>query len=375
MDETRRSDVGLHCSQRHALQHVTAYARTRKAAARALLDEILAMSNLSADDLDRAVLKIKKYARVSLHFHPDRPDPQLRTVAEALLDGGIYKSQFETMLSNGSVSAFPGGARDQWEKRLFGGAYQLDGTTAAHRPKYGALDLMRHPDGPAPRFGSCYFLLRPEVAARSTYSYLDSHYDLPEKGTYEEFDDIVAALFAECFTRDFAVGEKNLSAPRLIDRLLTELDRPFEDPSTRTLSRNLNHYIEAQVHGEVRLQNDVEILVADPSFKGTATGGTLEALCERYEIRCYWHCGFGLPAAGVPADFRGPAMPSLAERIAMDGYVDAAAIGRAALELRRDPSAWADRGSSTAVLQELKLMWHVLVRFGGPHARHRGQGP
>jgi hypothetical protein len=375
MDETRQSDRGLHPSQLHALQHVTAYAGTRKAAARARLDEILAMSNLSSDDLDCAVSEIKKYARVALHFHPDRRDPQLRTVAEALLDGGIYKSQFETMLSSGSVSAFPGGARDQWEKKLFGGAYQLEGTAATHRPKYGALDLLRHPDGPAPRFGSCYFLLRPEVAARSTYTYLDSHYDLPEKGTYEEFDDIVAGLFAECFTRDFAIGAKDLLVPRLLHRLVTDLERPFEDPSARTPSRNLNHYIEAQVHGEVRLQDDVDILVADPSFKETSTGRDLEALCERYEIRCYWHCGFRLPAARVPADFRGPTMPSLAERIAMDGFVDAAAIGRTALELKRDPSAWADRGNYTAVLQELKLMWHVLVRFGGPHARDRSHCP
>jgi hypothetical protein len=131
----------------------------------------------------------------------------------------------------------------------------------------------------------------------------------------------------------------------------------------------LNHYIEAQVHGEVRLQDDVDILVADPSFKGTSTGRDLEALCGRYEISCYWHCGFRLSAARVPADFRGPTMPSLAERIATDGFVDAAAIGRTALELKRDPSAWADRGNYAAVLQELKLMWHVLVRFGGPHAR------
>ncbi|NMM52744.1 DUF3626 domain-containing protein [Paenibacillus aquistagni] len=27
------------------------------------------------------------------------------------------------------------------------------------RPNYGALDLKLHLDGPAPRFGSCYFLL------------------------------------------------------------------------------------------------------------------------------------------------------------------------------------------------------------------------
>jgi hypothetical protein len=366
MDETRRDELELHCSQRHALEHITAYARTRKAVAGAVLEEILAMSNLSVDALHCAVSKIKQHARVALHFHPDRPDAQLHTVAEALLDGGIYKSQFETMLSNGSVSAFPGGARDQWEKRIFGGAYQLEGTTAAHRPKYGALDLMRHPEGPSPRFGSCYFLLTPAVAARSTYTYLDSNQNPAEKGTYEEFDDIVAALFAESFWREFAIGEKDMSPRRLLDRLLTDLERPSEDPSTRMPSRNLNHYIEAQVHGDVRLHDDVEILVADPSFRGTDTGRILETLCERYHIRCYWHGGFVLSPNEVPADFRGPTMPSLAERIATDGSVHAAAIGRAAIDLRRDPSAWAARGSYSEVLQELKLMWHVLVRFGRP---------
>ena len=93
-----------------------------------------------------------------------------------------YKSQFETLLSNGSVSAYPGGERDLWEKRIFGGAYQLEGVTNDQRPKYGALNLMLHPDGPAPRFGSCYFLLSPKVSSRSTYTYLDSHQDPKEKG-------------------------------------------------------------------------------------------------------------------------------------------------------------------------------------------------
>ena len=368
MNETTAKQLELHRSHRHALEHVTAYARTRKAAARAGLDEILAMSNISADALQCAVSKIRNHARVALHFHPDRADPQLRTVAEALLECGIYKSQFETMLSNGSVSAYPGGARDQWEKRLFGGAYELEGTTLAHRPKYGALDLMRHPDGPAPRFGSCYFLLKPAAAARSTYTFLDSHQDPPQKGTYEEFDDIVAALFAESFWREFAIGEKDISPTRLLEHLMTELDRPFEDPSTRTPSRNLNQYIEAQVHGDVLLEDDVEILVADPSFRGTETGLVLDTLCNRYGIRCYWHAGFVLSAREVPTNFRGPAMPSLAERIAIDGVVHAAAIGRAAMSLKQDPSGWADRGTDSEVLQELKFMWHVLVRFGRPYA-------
>jgi hypothetical protein len=59
-------------------------------------------------------------------------------------------------------------------------------------------------------------------------------------------------------------------------------------------------------------------------------------------------------------------MPSLAERVADNGLVDAAAIGRSAAALRREPTVWADRGTLAEVLQELKLLWHVLVRFGRP---------
>ena len=49
----------------------------------------------------------------------------MRNIAEALLEQGRYKSQFETLLSNGSVSAYPGGERDLWEKRIFGGHISL----------------------------------------------------------------------------------------------------------------------------------------------------------------------------------------------------------------------------------------------------------
>ena len=42
--------------------------------------------------------------------------------------------------------------------------------------------------------------------------------------------------------------------------------------------RNLDHYIEAQVHGDVVLKDDDEILVADPSFKGGHIGQILEEL-------------------------------------------------------------------------------------------------
>ena len=57
-------------------------------------------------------------------------------------------------------------------------------------------------------------------------------------------------------------------------------------------------------------------------------------------------------------------MPSLAQRVARSGIVDASAIGAGVSDLRANPGAWSARGSEAEVLQELKLLWHVLVKYG-----------
>ena len=129
-------------SQLAALEYITKHARSRKYKAQQSIREVLQMSNIDQKTFEDAVTKVKTHAKVGLHFHPDRPDPTMKTVAEALLEQGIYKSQFDTLVSNGSVSAYPGGERDIWEKRIFGGAYQLEDSTNSQRPKYGALDLI-----------------------------------------------------------------------------------------------------------------------------------------------------------------------------------------------------------------------------------------
>ncbi|WP_242269206.1 DUF3626 domain-containing protein [Bacillus cereus group sp. BfR-BA-01352] len=354
-------------SQLVALEYISKYAENEKRGAKATINHILNMCNITDEIFEEAVANLKSHARIALHFHPDRLDSSMKSVAEALFEQGIYKSQFETLLSNGSVSAYPGGERDLWEKRIFGGAYQLEGVTNDQRPKYGSLNLMLHPDGPAPRFGSCYFLLSPKVSSRSTYTYLDSHQDPKEKGTYEEFDMILAALLEETFVRECAIGEGNLTPTRLVNHLLANLERPFIDLVNKESARNLNHYIEAQVHGDISLKEDVEVLVVDPSFKGTDVGRTLEEICLKYSIDLYWHIGFVLPVDEVPMDFRGSKMPSLARRIGRNHCIDANIIGSAVVDLKRNPLSWSDRGTYEEVLQELKLLWHVLVRFGKPN--------
>jgi hypothetical protein len=364
--------MGLTKSQSKALEFIRDYARTRKENARVTLAHILKMSNIPSQNFDLAVSNIKKHARVCLHFHPDRLDPENLSVASALFQQGIYKSQFETMLSSGSVSAVPGGERDLWEKQIYGSAYHVEDSAISERPRYGALDLMRHAFGPAPRFGSCYFILKPHVTKNCTFTYLDSHHNPDEKGTLDEFDDILAALFTEAFTRDFALGEENLSVPRLID-LLNGLGDIYKAPSHFPIKRNFDHYIEAQIHSIISLSDDVEFLVADPSFKGTDVGQTLEEICKKFGIVLFWHEGFGLKLNEVPTNFRGPTLPSLAKRVATKEYLDAAMIGEAAKSLRNNPELWSDRGSYKEVLQELKLLWHVLLKFGKPLSNFKNE--
>ena len=115
------------------------------------------------------------------------------------------------------------------------------------------------------------------------------------------------------------------------------------------------------------LKEDVEALVADPSFKGTDVGKVLEEICLKYAIDLYWHIGFVLAVDEVPMDFRGSKMPSLARRIARNHCIDANIIGSAVVDLKCNPLSWSDRGTYEEVLQELKLLWHVLVRFGKPN--------
>lgn len=69
--------------------------------------------------------------RVTLHFHPDR-SVNGQPLLERLTTDGVYRSQFETLTSNGGLSAHPGGDRWLWEQRLFGGAY--DNSPVSSRP-------------------------------------------------------------------------------------------------------------------------------------------------------------------------------------------------------------------------------------------------
>jgi hypothetical protein len=328
------------------------------------MEQICRMSDVAVGVIDELVGQLQSNACVALHFHPDRLAGDGRTVAEALRDDGVYRTQFETELSNGMLSPERGGPRDQWENELFGDAYLAPDLPLSLRPRYGALALMGHADGPSPRFGSSYLVLNPACSRRSTFCFGDSHENPPVRGVWSQWDDVLAALLTESFRRDSALGRGDVRPAALIEFLCAHLGSPRSPPSQLSAGRNLDHYIEAQVHGEVLLQRDADLLVMDASFRGTPTEEAIAVLCERYDVQLHWHGGFALRLEDVPTDFRGPTMPALARRVASAGVVTAAGIGVAAAELKHAPDRWAAFDASAEVLQALKLLWHVLVRYG-----------
>jgi Protein of unknown function (DUF3626) len=248
--------------------------------------------------------------RVTLNFHPDRLASGV-PILEALARDGVYRSQFETGTSNGGLTAYAGGDRWSWESRIFGTAY--DQAPPAERPKYGSLNFRRRTTGGSPRFGSSHLRLRAETLARTTFCYPDS--------------------FLE--PADFGVA----AAMSLIE--LAEAD----DQDT------LDDYIEAQVHGLVRLERDVEALVLDPSFRGTG----VERAGRRLGCPVEWHGGFRLSPAELRRypGFRGPEYVRLGIALAQNGQLDPRIIGDASRTGRYDD-------------QDLKRVWHYVARFGSP---------
>ncbi|HEY0813976.1 MAG TPA: DUF3626 domain-containing protein, partial [Pseudonocardia sp.] len=248
--------------------------------------------------------------RVTVNFHPDRPTRDGLLVMAALARDGVYRSQFVTGTSNGGLAAHPGGDRWRWEQRLFGGAY--DDQPPELRPIYGTLNFRTDPVGGAPRFGSAHLRLRATVLPRTTFCHPDSVFSPTHFGVADRMG-LIALADAQ----------------------------PPDDP--------LNDYVEAHVHGPVRLDRDVEAVVLDPGHRGTA----VESAARRLGCPVELYAGFRMTVAelGRYPDYRGPRSTALGAQLAVDGVLDPPALG----------TAWQ---SGRYADQDLKRVWHLLARFG-----------
>ena len=255
-------------------------------------------------------IELSTASAVTINFHPDRFSAENKPILQAIAEDGYLKSQFETNTSNGGLTAYFGGKRWLWEKRAFDGAY--DGASNRLRPKYGALNFRNYETGASPRFGSSYFQLKPHVSTRTTFCYPDSYFE-PE---------------------DFAVYDRVSS---VIDKALaSNLDF-------------LDDYIEAHIHGEISLKDDIECLVLDPIFRSSV----IEKQALNLGIPLKWHNGYELSLEKMSCypDYRGQQYIDLAKELAQNRIIDAKILGLAVTK----------QGYNE---QEVKKLWHYLARFG-----------
>jgi hypothetical protein len=293
--------------------------------------------------------------RVTLNFHPDRVDGGRHLLRE-LADGGTYLSQFVTGTGNGGLTAYPGGDRWVWEQRMFGGCY--DEAPASARPVYGALNFRLRPVGGAPRFGSAHLRLTADAVARATFCYPDSYLQPSAFAVASRMSLIELALADEQDGQGGQGGQDERGGQDEQDERggQDEQDeRGGQDEQadrTRLDKRDmLDDYVEAHVHGPVRLDRDVEALVLDPSYRGTE----VDTEAKRLACPVEWHPGFRLSVAEMRRHpgYRGPEFVELGAAIAVDGYLTPRIIGDAVRTGRYDPQA-------------LKRVWHYVARFGGP---------
>jgi len=382
--QTRR-EPALTEANRVALAQVREGARRERPRHMARIASVLAGAGVETD-AELLLGAASGEGVLTLNFHPDRLLADGRSVAEALYEEGAYRSQFETSISSGGLTAHPGGDRDVWERAMFAGVYQSPGVRASERPKYGGLNLMNYLDGACPGFGSCHLRLRRAATERATLIFGDSSARPTDIGLMDDFAPVMAPLLESIAAGAGALGRSGVDVPAFVDGALRGDISGRRGVFAPARERHtLNDYVEAQVHGAVSLVADVDALVADPAFAGTPTGDLLLAAAKRHGVEAEWHPGAALALSGVPPDTPDAAGSDLMrwQRLCAGGrarrlaqhvveqhgttpHLDAANIGRAAVSVVRNPERWDDWGTPREVLQHLKDLWVIVVAHGGP---------
>lgn len=303
---------------------------------------------------------LREAGRITIAFHPDRLDRRGLTTAEGLVVDRGYLPQWLTGASSGSRSALPGGLRASWEQSQF--AVDAD-VVAGHRPVYGALDLMHHRHGGSPAFGSCYLVLHDDMRSRCTLSLGDSHLDPDEVGTFRRPEAILRGLV------EHATSGRLLGQDLGVDDLRAVLAGHRRDAPRRTL----DHYVEVQVHGGVRLE-DVAAIVVDPSFSSTPHAAHLRQAADAAGATFEWHPGTVIappdlashPTAIAWVDddaYLARLVEELEQLAAPARIATAASIGRLVADTRPGPpSTGGDEARSP--LQRVKHLWRLTYLLG-----------
>lgn len=234
-----RQSLQLTRAQHAALQHVVDRAQQRASSPEVYLNLVARFRGLgfSERNLQRTLLWIRDEAPIIIHV-------DLPSLLPHLVSDTHYRNQFETLTSRGNLSHE---SRREWEKRLFGNAYR--DAEAFDRVKYGVLNVVNDPAGV--RVCRCYgdsiLVLSHETRLRCSFSSKDSGYD-----------DVTNLATTEYYTHILAEYD---------DQELQSVVEVANGVEQCARSDKISMYKEVQIHGAIRLDRDIEVLIAHSRHK------------------------------------------------------------------------------------------------------------
>ncbi|WP_397335028.1 DUF3626 domain-containing protein [Paenibacillus thiaminolyticus] len=159
MVEPFHSKPALTRAQAQAIQLVLASASQMRQYACERIERHLTRAGFPSATLRDILAAVRESVRMTVNFHPDRLFADGSLVVDGLLRDGVYRCQFETGVTSASLTAYPGGDRDRWERRLFGrlssgrdstpGAPEIRGAEPVAAPRRGRAEFRLLPCGAA----------------------------------------------------------------------------------------------------------------------------------------------------------------------------------------------------------------------------------
>ena len=186
-------------------------------------------------EFNQTIDYIKKRMPLIVHINLDK-------VMNFFLKDNYLRNLFETDRIGGYNNI---SARKQWENTLFNSIYKdVDGH---ERVKYGCLNLTSDPVGVccAIGYGDSYLVFKHDVKKRTSFVHGDSSSQELHIATFRYFCNVLYYL-----------------DNKLLENIINVAAGKDYDAKVK-----YNIYVEAQIHGSVRLDRDFEMLVVNNKYK------------------------------------------------------------------------------------------------------------
>ncbi len=199
------------------------------------------------------------------------------SVLASLSSDGAYKNLWE----RGSRPSHPKAPKRSKadflhkEHRTFAGTYNR--AIPQERPRYGALNFLAAREGGAAVYGPAVLTLRPEVKERTTYHTRDSRFTNME-------DAGGAGVMAGCLARR---SDEDLQ--QLLKVANGQLSSGVYGRDNHPEAFTGSNYIEAHIHGEINLAQDLAGVSLHERYRGTPVGNDAETMAKQFGVEMIWY--------------------------------------------------------------------------------------